>query len=231
MTPDAVMISHVSRAGNVRDESLRQLAAAGVRPRVFESNPERPADGEVKRLAWHAITSARANPHGVLFFEDDILVDPIRLRRFLAGPVPQFDFVALCLLRKGLYAEPELRVMEHKQPAESRLAPIDLRVFRADRGFHGTMGVWLSRDIIADAYDHPDTFMRHDGSCLTHPVNPSEVRRGKVCGFDFWLKDAVTHPAVLFPNAVDHAPSISVINQRVTLARSPSFGIPFPPTY
>jgi hypothetical protein len=52
-----------------------------------------------------------------------------------------------------------------------------------------------------------------------------------VCGFDFWLKDVATDPAVLFPNAIDHAPSISVINQRVTLARSPSFLLPHPEAY
>jgi hypothetical protein len=221
------MLSHVTRANSVRERSLQQLATAGITPTVIESTVTTPGDTEVKRQAWHALSLGADNPHGVMFFEDDILVDAHRMLWFLTGPVPTHDLVALCLLRLKLYPLEAVRVMAGRVPTTTSIIPIEREAFRSDRGFHGTMGIWLSAQLVATALANKNEFMLDDGGLLSEPVTPSEMARGKPCGFDFWLKDRAQRPAVLFPNAIDHQPAVrSTISGSVRTIQSPAFGLP-----
>lgn len=199
MNPGAVMISHHSRGGKsgLRAQSLQQLALAGARPDVMISTVERGSDAEVKRISWWAISTARDNPDGVLFFEDDILVDSIGLEWFARGPRPAHDLVLLCTLRASLHGVPRPQEPYH-------LAPIPRERFAAERGFHGCMGMWLSADLVDTIVSSRSHFMAPDDQPATTPVTPTEVRRGKVCGFDFWLRDFVNDPASLLPDVIKH---------------------------
>lgn len=232
MTPTAVMISHSRRDPRVRERSLYELSKVGIDPIIVFSDAEPPSDREVKRQAWRALAHGELNPDGVLFFEDDILVDEHRMLWFLTGGVPlEYDFVALCLLRLSLYPPNEREEAVARRPTVTRIAPINRTAFSADRGFHGTMGVWLSHTLVQRALEARDEFMSPDGGPLADPVTPSEHARGKVCGFDFWLKDRVRSPGVLFPNAIQHQPNTySTIAQVVRTIQSSAFGLPFEDT-
>lgn len=190
----AVMISHFSRGGQggLREKSLEALKDAGVEATVFESTVQNGSDVEVKRIAWHAIASGMG--HDVLFFEDDITVNAKLLRAALSADKSNYDLVTLCLLRKSLIPDVEA----------TGLVPISLDNWSADKGFHGSMGLWLSKELVSKIVASRLEFMREDGTHVTTPITPSELKRGKPCGFDFWLKDRVSSPAVMLPNPIGH---------------------------
>jgi hypothetical protein len=188
------MISHVSRGGvgGLREKSIAALNAAGVNPIVFESTVEKGSDTEVKRIAWHAVAAGYGG--SVLFFEDDITVDASALRDFMRLPKGNHDVITLCLLRKSLLGN----------TTGNGIVPIDQEAWSADRGFHGSMGLWLSTELVDWLVARKSDFMREDGTPITEPITASEVKRGKPCGFDFWLKDNAVNPGVMIPNPIGH---------------------------
>jgi hypothetical protein len=220
------MISHTSRAHVVRKRTVTNLQNAGVYPYITLSTAEHPSDAEVKRVAWYAATGGLFHPDGVLFFEDDLLINKERLKWFLEQPIPKrHDLVILCLLRESLYPRECIADLRSDTPTEeTRIVPLDKEAFSAMRGFHGSMAMWLSPKLVETIFNNRPDFMEEGGGIITHPKNRSEMLRGKPCGFDFWLKDYAESPAVVFPNPVDHAPEPSVIkNGAISTARSPSF--------
>lgn len=225
MNPSAVMISHYTRAETSRKATLAQLYSLGIHPIVTESIVRIGSDSEVKRMAWHAVM--KADPiDGVLFFEDDLVIDPVRMLWFLAQPKPKFDLVVLCLLREGLYPY-DLRVsMRFQTKTRLHIAKLDRDLFSADRGFHGSMALWLSPRLVTRMRTNRTDFMYLDGKVLREPVTASERIRRKPCGFDFWLKDNVMSAAVVFPNPVDHAAAVSTLSGVMSTHHSPSFGVP-----
>jgi hypothetical protein len=189
-----VMISHFTRGGpgGLREQSIAALNEAGINPIVFESTVQNGSDVEVKRIAWHAISSGFGG--SVLFFEDDITVDPVALRAFMNMDKGDHDVITLCLLRKSLLGDVK----------REGIVPIRKEAWSADRGFHGSMGLWLSTVMVDWLVARKGDFMRKDGTPIKHPITPSELRRGKPCGFDFWLKDNAMKPAVMLPNPIGH---------------------------
>lgn len=193
------MVSHVSRGGlrGPRANTLAALANAGVMPHVLESTTSTPSDVEVKRMAYLALLHAGNSPDGLLFVEDDLMVDEVGLRWAMQLPLPHadYDLVTFCLLRESLLDDGEAGAGYH-------VRPLRMRAFHADKGFHGTMAVWLRQDLVQRGIDARLEFMQLDGSVLREPVTNAEVLRGKPCGFDFWLKDRATAAAALVPNVV-----------------------------
>lgn len=188
------MISHVSRGGpgGLREKSIAALNAAGVDPIVFESTVEKGSDTEVKRIAWHAVTAGYGG--SVLFFEDDITVDASALRQFMKLPKGNHDVITLCLLKKSLWPKGN----------KKGIVPINQEAWSAHKGFHGSMGLWLSTELVDWLTLRKSDFMREDGTPITEPITPSEFSEGQACGFDFWLKDNVSNPAVMIPNPIQH---------------------------
>lgn len=206
MRPTLVMLSHHSRAETARVDSIRGLHHAGVKPRILESTTTTPSDAEVRRLAWFVAKKAEGNPDGLIFMEDDLVVlHPDRLKAFLVAPRPRYELVTLTLLRKEL--------LGNYAGDPNGVQPLDMSLFSADRGFHGSMFMWLSAELVTRILSKPEEFMTDDGTRLTDPVTPSEVRRGRVCGFDFWLKDNVWSAASMEPNPVTHGNYPSTIRR------------------
>lgn len=209
MAPTMVMLSHKSRARTARRITLAGLERWGVQPQVFESTTDEPSDAEVKRMAWWAITSGQRNPDGVVFFEDDVVVvNGVALQEFLNGPRPEYDMVTLCLLRRSLLAGEW-----DTKAGEPRLLPLNMPAFAADRGFHGSMGIWLSHDTVTLMARSREQFMTSEGGCITEPKHRSEFARGGPCGFDFWLKDYVGSAAVFAPEPLAHGVYPSTIRR------------------
>jgi hypothetical protein len=204
-TPIAVMISHVSRgyAGGLRDQSIQALQAAGINPTVVVSTRIPGSDTEVKRVAWHAIHHGANHPDGLLFFEDDITVNADILRATLNLDFGDHDLITLCLLRRSLLpASHQDRYSDGRTPY---VVPIGRDVWQDDkRGFHGSMGLWLSPTLIARVISSKHEFMTGTGEPITAPTTPAEIIRGKPCGFDFWLRDRAMNPATVIPNAIGH---------------------------
>lgn len=204
-TPIAVMISHVSRgyAGGLRDQSVAALADAGITPTVIVSTRIPGSDVEVKRIAWHAIHHAANHPDGLLFFEDDITVDASMMRAALAADYAEHDVITFCLLRRSL-----LPASYHERYSDGRgsyVVPIGRDDWSDDkRGFHGSMGLWLSPTLVSRAIALKHEFMTATGEPLRDAITPAEVARGKPCGFDFWLRDRAFNPAVVMPNPIGH---------------------------
>jgi len=204
-TPIAVMISHVSRGftGGLRDQSLAALSRADVYPTVVVSTITPGSDVEVKRIAWHAIHHGLHHPDGLLFFEDDITVEASTMRAALAIDYGDHDVITFCLLRRTLLPASHQDRYSHGQ------APYVVPIGREDwsddkRGFHGSMGLWLSPDLVRRAVAAKSEFMTATGEVLRDPVTPAEVARGKPCGFDFWLRDRALSPATIMPNPIGH---------------------------
>jgi len=194
MNPIAVMLSHKSRSV-IRDQTLASL---GIPVDVLVDEGDTPSDANVKRLAWHLIDlNAGQAQDGILYFEDDLFVDRSSLKAFLDSDPCGHDLVILCLLRASLIPDR----MTVKPPT---LVPLDLEKFRADRGFHGSMALWVSPSLISEIRSHKESFMEPDGTALKTPKHRSEMLRGKVCGFDFWLKDFAATPAVWLPQPIRH---------------------------
>jgi len=204
-TPTAVMISHVSRGykNGLRDQSVEALRSAGIEVEVLVSTILTGSDVEVKRIAWHAIHRGLHNPDGVLFFEDDITVNANVMRASLALDYGTHDVVTFCLLRRTLLpASHQERYSNGKTPY---VAPIGRADWGDDkRGFHGSMGLWLSADLVKRAIAAKREFMTDTEQPLRQPVTPAEITRGKPCGFDFWLRDRALSPAAVIPDAIGH---------------------------
>jgi len=199
------MISHVSRghAGGLREQSLKALAVAGIHPTVIISTVLTGSDVEVKRVAWHAIHHGLNHPHGLLFFEDDITVEASTLQAALDLDFGTHDVITLCLLRRTLLPA------AHQERYSDGRTPYVVPIGRGDwaddkRGFHGSMGLWLSPELVRRAVAAKLEFMTTTGEVLREPVTPAEVARGKPCGFDFWLRDRALSPATIIPNPIGH---------------------------
>jgi len=67
------------------------------------------------------------------------------------------------------------------------------------------------------------------GEPLTQPVIPPDHARGKITGFDFWIKHTAQQfggMLVALPNSIDHDDRGSVNGERTSAWRSPTYGIP-----
>lgn len=196
----AVMLSHASRAETYRPESLRALATAGIRPQVIESTYQGPTpDAEVRAKAYDALLLAQGG--GLLFLEDDLDARPFLLPRHLALAEAAQVTTVLCAVNRRHYPPGVL-----DQPAlKAELLPMP--AYDADRGYHGSMAVYVPPALVQHGLERRHEFQQPDGSALTEPVIEPDHRRRKVTGFDFWLKDAACHHGGIFvavPNSVDH---------------------------
>src|SRR5690625_798441 len=181
----AVMISHESRALTMRVESLTQLASVGIKPVVIEStydgdNP----DAEVRRLGYEALKHGTSE--GLLFFEDDIIVNPELLPWHIERARRAQLLAALCTVNERHYNPNVLRDIKEGAPLKPRFARIPR--YDADRGFHGSMALYLPPKLVVYGLARQTEFQQPDGSHLEHPVIPPDYQRGKVTGFDFWIK-------------------------------------------
>lgn len=215
-----VMLSHVSRRDTARAASLQQLACAGIHPHLVESHAATPSDAEVRRRAYDALQLAR---DALVFFEDDILVRPDLLHKHLALASVARTTTALCAVNARHYPPAALT----EAPMRVRLEPIPN--YAANRGFHGSMALYLPRVMVEHGRAHPEEFMRPDGAPLDRPVIPPDHLRGKVTGFDFWVKhtaQAFGGMLVALPNSVDHDDHGSVRGGARKPWRSPTYRTP-----
>ena len=221
----AVMISHESRALTHRVESLTQLASAGIHPTVIESTYNgREASAEVRRLGYEALK--HGTDKGLLFFEDDIIVDPDLLPWHVERARRAELLAALCAVNERHYKPSILRDIQNGV----RLHPHFARIpkYDDDKGFHGSMAVYIPRQLVVYGLARQTEFQQPDGSPLEHPVIPPDYQRGKVTGFDFWLKHAARIAPLKYrgmfaaiPNSVNHVGSAD------GAWRSPTFGAPY----
>lgn len=221
MLPAFVMLSHESRADTLRRESLAQLAAAGITPIVIESTATSGTDAEVRRRAYDALE--HANEHGLVFLEDDILVRPSLFQRHVRMAVDAQAVTVFCAVNERHY--PPGILEQPRLPAS--LTPMP--TYDANRGYHGSMAVYLPPALVAHGLTHPHGFMRPDGAPLTTPAIRPDHQRGKVTGFDFWIKHharAFGGILVALPNSVDHIGLSVRNNQRAAPWRSPTFHTP-----
>lgn len=197
-----MLLTHESR-GASRARSLQELARAGITPDVLISHNEHaPADADVRLQAYNALSIAYAYESSLVFFEDDIQVRPDLLTRHItlaeeAGVITVFCGVNARLYPPGTLNEPALPV---------RLAPIPN--YDADRGFHGSMAIYVPVPVVEYGVAHPGQFHAEDGGHLTNPTIEPDRLRGKVTGFDFWLKSVARRfggMLMALPNSVNHA--------------------------
>lgn len=208
----AVMVSHESRE-DVRARTLEQLRKVDVIPRVLISVNRDPslADAEVRLLGGIACRIADAANAGLLFLEDDLLVDAHLFPRHVSMAESLGHPVTFCLLREALYPLGIRDCLKRKRPLPVSI--VHLNGADADRGFHGSMAVYLPRAMTSYAAENPHDFMTDDGRHLTEPVLVADKVRHKVCGFDFWVKEVSAsfgglHAAI--PNSIDHVHETSV---------------------
>lgn len=216
------MLSHASRANGLRRQSLLQLEAAGIEPLILESTyAGEHTDAEVRRRGYDALQHHHPDL-GLLFFEDDIVVNAALFKRHLELAIAAQRVVAFCALNRrhyqaGVIGQPRLPV---------RLDPIP--GYSEDRGFHGSQALYLPADLCRFGLEHPEMFMAEDGGPLTQPAILPDHLRGKVCGFDFWIKH---HAALVggilaaIPNSVDHVGMM----KSGAYWRSPTYGTPTKP--
>lgn len=204
----AVMISHKSRALTLRIESLAQLASVGIKPVVIEStyDGDNPS-AEVRRLGYEALKYG--NDQGLLFFEDDIIVNADLLPWHIERARRAKLLVAFCAVNKRHYKYSIMRDVE----LGAKLYPHFARIPRYDddMGFHGSMAMFLPPRLVVYGLARQTEFQQPDGSCLENPVIPPDYQRGKVTGFDFWIKYAARVAPLkdrgmfaAIPNSVDH---------------------------
>lgn len=198
---DFVMLSHVDRR-EARDRSLLSLREAGVGDvPVIGSYYRGPnPDAEVRARAYDALAAVDRG-RGVVFLEDDIEVRAELFHRHVALAVEADVAVAFCAVNARHYPPGTL-----DQPTlPVSLAPIP--GYAADRGFHGSMAVYLPPAMVAYGLDRREEFQEIDGSPLERPVIPPDFARRKVTGFDFWLKHTARRfggMLVALPNSVNH---------------------------
>lgn len=209
------MLSHASRAAATRAKSLARLAAAGVHPTVVESTYAGPTpDAEVRARAFDALALAEGD--ALVFLEDDLDVRPDLFRRHLAMAVAANAVTAFCAVNRRHYPPGVLS----RSSLPAYLAPIP--AYAADRGFHGSMALYIPPAMVAHALLRRDEFQLPNGSPLTRPVIPPDFARGKVTGFDFWVKHTAPQfggMLVALPNSIQH-------DDPKGKWFSPSFGIP-----
>jgi hypothetical protein len=197
------MLSHITRAETSRVASLQQLAAAGITPVIVESTapPVAHTAPEVRRRGYDALKVAAGDPDGLVFYEDDILVNPERFHKHLALAVEAGVTTTFCATKPRLYPPGVLN-----QPS-LRVSLVPVPNYAENRGWFGSHAVYLPASLVQYGLDHPEQFMRPDGSPLSDPVIPPDHAREKVTGFDFWIKHTVQQFGgllVAIPNSVDH---------------------------
>lgn len=196
-----VMLSHVDNRES-RDRSLASLAAAGVTPEVLLSFYRGPhPDAEVRRAGYDALSAAYTAGGALVFLEDDIEVRPDLFRRHVAMAEEADVITAFCAVNKRHYPPGVL----DRDSLPVSLAPIP--DYDADRGFHGSMAVYVPARVVEYAIDRQEEFQEADGSPLERPVIPPDFARRKVTGFDFWLKHTARKfggMLVALPNSVNH---------------------------
>lgn len=228
-----ILVTHDSRERE-RAETLRQLALARVHPALQISTNRDPnlADAEVRRLGGLACRIAHVKGTALLFLEDDIDVDARTFPRHLAIAEQLQVPTTFCVLRPSLWSGGITRALAKRRPMPVSLVP--LTGVAEDRGFHGSMAVFLPRAMVAHAAMAWREFERPDGGPLLAPAINADRLRGKVTGFDFWIKENAgafggLHGAL--PNSVDHRSPASVkavlagVPSRAS-ARSGTFGWP-----
>jgi hypothetical protein len=178
------------------------------------------ADAEVRLLGGLACHVAAAAGTSLLFLEDDLLVNAHLFRRHLQEAEARQVPVTFCLIRESLYPLGVRDCIKRKRPLPVTI--VRLVGADADRGFHGSMAVFLPKAMTAYAGENPGDFMNADGSHLRHPVLVADKLRNKVCGFDFWVKEVSNafgglHAGI--PNSVDHLDPPSV---RARLGKMPA---------
>ena len=184
----AVMISCRQRRDTERPITLASLGAVGIVPRVHESPCDPPHPRENRRISLQALTDARGRD--VLFLEDDITADHtlpawIDRARDLQQPV------TFCVVRAHMQPDHVTRALRRRRPIPTGLWPLRMT------GWYGTQAVYLPRDLVAWAVDHP-AFMQMN------------MHKGQLTwtGFDLFVREHLPstrwrmHGA--FPNPVQH---------------------------
>ena len=193
-----VMLSHESRVES-RLRSLDSFPLCAV-VHIVESAYSGPnPDAEVRARAYDALTLARGG--GLVFLEDDIEVRPDLFQRHVAMAEEADVITAFCAVNKRHYPPGVL----DRDSLPVSLAPIP--DYDADRGFHGSMAVYIPARVVEYAIDRQEEFQEADGSPLERPVIPPDFARRKVTGFDFWLKHTARKfggMLVALPNSVNH---------------------------
>lgn len=196
-----VMLSHETRVES-RAASLASLATAGVTPEVLLSFYRGPnPDAEVRRAGYDALSAAYTAGGPLVFLEDDIQVRPELFRRHVAMAEEADVITAFCAVNKRHYPPGTLE----RDALPVSLEPIPN--YGADRGFHGSMAVYIPARVVEYAIDREEEFQEADGGPLERPVIPPDFARRKVTGFDFWLKHTASHFGgmyVALPNSVNH---------------------------
>lgn len=199
--PVFVMLSHESRVES-RARSLASLALAGVEPELVISTYDGPTpDAEVRRAAFSALSYAYCHSDALVFLEDDIEVRPDLFQRHVSMAVAADRITAFCAVNKRHYPPGTLE----RDALPVSLEPIPN--YGADRGFHGSMAVYVPARVVEYAIDRQEEFQEADGSPLERPVIPPDFARRKVTGFDFWLKHTASRfggMLVALPNSVNH---------------------------
>jgi hypothetical protein len=212
------MLSHVSRAGTIRNRTLAQLP---VTPIVVESFAKGSTDLEVRKMAWYCMEKARDNPAGMVFLEDDLDVVPELFLKHVDMAVSLGHVTAFCLLRLNCY--PGWVQALAKRGAKLPEQIVEMKDFAKRHGFHGSMAVYLPASLVSYALDHPEEF-HNNGQYLRKPVVEADFKTGRVTGFDFWLKSHAKRMFVAIPNSVDHADPPSVHGgTRLRAMKSPTF--------
>lgn len=196
-----VMLSHETRVAS-RAASLASLAQAGVEPELVISTYTGPTpDAEHRRAAFTAVTYAHSRSEALVFLEDDIEARPDLLQRHVDMAAAADVITVFCAVNERHYPD---GVLEQAELPVS-LAPIPN--YDADRGFHGSMAVFVPQRVVEYGVAHPEQFQQPDGSPLERPVIEPDHKRGKVTGFDFWLKSVARRfggMLVALPNSVNH---------------------------
>jgi hypothetical protein len=183
---------------------------------VFTSENEDPtrADEDVRQGGIIAARAYRASAadqfSGFIWLEDDILIHP----ESFASAMHQMLIIrrcitTFCLIRDSL-ADPSAiqdAITEYRRTGEVVLVP--LHGVEKNRGFHGSMAVYVPDHIVQYMTRNPQQFESVNGRPIERIAPDRE--RGKITGFDFWLKDvSLRMPGTVgpmlaaFPNPVQH---------------------------
>lgn len=193
------MLSHVERVES-RAASLLALQHAGVRPEVVISHYRGSTpDAEVRARAFDALTLAEGR--ALVFFEDDIDVRPELFQRHVRMAERADTVTAFCAVNERHYPRGIIGKASH------RAQLVGIPNYNADRGFHGSMALYVPPAMVAFALGRRSEFQQVDGTPLSFPVIEPDRLRGKVTGFDFWVKHhaaAFNGMLVAVPNSVQH---------------------------